>query len=66
MIGLRWDDVDLVKRQLRVERSEWRGHIGVPKGGRVRFVPLTIPLKALRDHRHLRGPLVPSKPTDRR
>src|SRR5712691_3595711 len=48
MIGLRWDDVDLVKRQLRVERSEWRGHVGVPKGGRMRYVPLTIRLaKAL-------------------
>jgi integrase len=59
MIGLQWDDVDLIKRQLRVERSEWRGHIGVPKGGRIRHVPLTIRLAiALRQYRHLRGPLV--------
>ena len=63
MIGLRWDDVDLVKRQLRVERSEWRGHIGVPKGGRTRHVPLTIRLaKALRHHQQLRGPLVLCQP----
>jgi len=59
MIGLRWDDIDLVKRQLRVERSDWRGHVGVPKGGRVRYVPLTVRLaNALRERRHLRGPLV--------
>jgi integrase len=51
MIGLQWDDVDLIKRQLRVERSEWRGHIGVPKGGRIRHVPLTIRLAiALRQY----------------
>ena len=31
----------------------------VPKGGRQRYVPLTIRLaRALRAHRHLRGPLV--------
>jgi len=59
MIGLQWDDVDLGKRQLGVQRSEWRGHVGIPKGGRVRHVPMTVRLaKALRDHRHLRGPLV--------
>jgi integrase len=59
MIGLRWDDVDAVKRQVTVERSDWRGHVDVPKGGRLRHVPLTIRLaNALRQHRHLRGPLV--------
>jgi integrase len=59
MIGLRWDDVDPVKRQVTVERSDRRGHVGVPKVGRLRHVPLTIRLaNALRQHRHLRGPLV--------
>jgi len=63
MIGLQWDDVDLVKRQIGVQRSEWRGHIGIPKGGRGRYVPMTMRLtKALRDHRHLRGPLVLCQP----
>jgi integrase len=59
MIGLQWDDVDLVKRQLCVQRSDWRGHVNIPKGGRLRHVPLTIRLaRALREYRHLRGPLV--------
>ena len=56
MIGLEWRDVDLGKRQLCVQRSEWKGHVTVPKGGRHRYVPLTIRLAAaLRDHRHLRS-----------
>ncbi len=56
MIGLEWRDVDLGKRQLCVQRSEWKGHVTVPKGGRHRYVPLTLRLAAaLRDHRHLRS-----------
>jgi integrase len=56
MIGLEWDDVDLGKRQLCIQRSEWRGHVTVPKGGRLRYVPMTARLaSALRDHRHLKG-----------
>ena len=59
MIALEWGDVDLVKRQLTVQRSTWRGHVTAPKGGRVRYVPLTRRLvEALRDHRHLRSPRV--------
>src|SRR5712692_6866714 len=41
MIALEWGDVDLGKRQLCVQRSEWRGHVTVPKGGWLRYVPLT-------------------------
>lgn len=56
MIGLEWRDVDFVKRQLCIERSEWRGHVTVPKGGRLRHVPMTARLAvALREHRHLRS-----------
>jgi integrase len=56
MIGLEWRDVDLGKRQLCVQRSEWKGHVTVPKGGRHRYVPLTLRLAAaLKDHRHLRS-----------
>jgi integrase len=56
MMVLEWSDVDLAKRQLRVQRSDWRGHVTATKGGRVRYVPLTVRLAAaLRDHRHLRG-----------
>jgi integrase len=56
MMALEWSDVDLGKRQLRVQRSDWKGHVTATKGGRVRYVPLTIRLAtALREHRHLRG-----------
>src|SRR5262249_30128859 len=55
MIALEWGDVDLGKRQLRVQRSEWKAHVTATKGGRVRFVPLTVRLAtAFREHRHLR------------
>jgi integrase len=56
IMALEWRDIDLGKRQLCVQRSEWKGHVTVPKGGRLRYVPLTVRLTAaLRDHRHLRG-----------
>jgi integrase len=59
MIALEWTDVDLVKRQLSVQRSDWNGQITTPKGGRIRYVPLTVRLtSALREHRHLRSPRV--------
>jgi integrase len=59
MMALEWTDVDLHKRQLCVARSEWKGHVTMPKGGRLRYVPLTKRLgSALRDSRHLRGPWV--------
>ena len=56
MMAPEWRDVDLRKRQMCVQRSEWKGHVTVPKGGRLRYVPMTIRLAAaLRDHRHLRS-----------
>jgi len=56
IMALEWTDVDLAKRQLCVARSEWKGHVTVPKGGRLRYVPLTKRLtEALRQARHLRG-----------
>jgi len=56
MMALEWSDVDLGKRQLCAQRSDWKGHITATKGGRLRYVPLTIRLgTALREHRHLRG-----------
>jgi len=49
----------LAKRQLCVARSDWRGHVAAPKGGRIRYVPLTKRLAAaLQAARHLRGPRV--------
>jgi site-specific recombinase XerD len=49
----------LVKRQLCVARSDWKGQVTTTKGGRLRYVPLTERLAAaLRGHRHLKGPRV--------
>ena len=63
MLALERTDVDLAKRQLCVQRSAWEGHITVPKGGRLRYVPLTVRLgAALREHRHLSGPRVLCQP----
>ena len=59
MKALRWSDVDLSKRQLCIQRSDWEGHVTAPKGGRLRYVPLTMRLvAALQAHRHLLGTLV--------
>jgi integrase len=56
MIALEWIDVDLAKRQLCVQRSDWNGQVTTPKGGRLRYVPLTTRLTStLREHRHLRS-----------
>jgi integrase len=56
MMALEWSDVDLGKPQLCIQRSDWKGHVTVTKGGRLRCVPMTLRLAtALREHRHLRG-----------
>ncbi len=56
MMALEWDDVEFSKMQLHVRRSDWRGHVTVPKGGRPRRIPMTKRLSsALHTHRHLRG-----------
>ena len=59
MMALEWTDVDLSRRQLSIRRSEWKGKVTVPKGGRSRRIPMTTRLaEALRTHRHLRSPRV--------
>ncbi|HAK55531.1 MAG TPA: site-specific integrase, partial [Acidobacteria bacterium] len=59
MMALEWADVDFEQGQLRVRQSEWKGHVTTPKGGRLRYVPMTQRLTAaLRDRRHLRSPRV--------
>ncbi len=59
MIALAWKDVDLSRRQVCVRCSDWNGHVTVPKGGRIRHVPLTKRLaRALTEHRDLRSTLV--------
>jgi site-specific recombinase XerD len=56
MMALDWIDVDLTKRQLCVQRSDWKGHVTAPKSRRLRYVPMTVRLAAaLCDHRHLKG-----------
>jgi integrase len=55
-MALEWADIDFAKRQMTVARSEWKGHVTMPKGGRIRYVALTRRLSdALRTSRHLRG-----------
>jgi integrase len=39
MVALEWADIDFIKRQLCVQRSVWKGQIGSPTGGRLRYVP---------------------------
>ena len=38
IVALEWADVDLRARRLTVQRSDWRGHVTVPKGGRARVL----------------------------
>jgi integrase len=55
-LGLEWADLDFKRGVMLVQRSEWSGHVTVPKGGRGRRVPMTERLAAaLQAHRHLRG-----------
>ncbi len=59
MIGLRWEDVDLVAGRITVRQNVVDGKIGTPKSGKPREIPLGIDVRtALKEHRHLRGPMV--------
>ena len=56
IVALEWRDIELSARRLTVQRSEWLGHVTVPKGGRSRRVPITQRLTAaLKAARHLRS-----------
>ena len=56
IVALRRIDVDLRRRQLKVEVNDWKGIVDTPKSGRGRVVPLTETLfEALTKNRHLRG-----------
>jgi integrase len=59
IMALEWQDVDLARAprgQITVARSDWKGHITLPKGGKIRHVPMTSRLAdALRTARHLKG-----------
>lgn len=59
ILALEATDLDFVRRQIHVQRSEWKGMVTAPKGGRSRIVPMTEALfRALQTARHLRGPRV--------
>lgn len=59
LIGLRWEDVDLVAGRITVRQNVANGKIGTPKSGKPREIPLGIEVRtALKELRHLRGPLV--------
>ena len=57
--ALEWTSIDLRRRLLTVERSDWAGHVTLPKHDKIRVVPMTKRLtEALRQNRHLIGPRV--------
>ena len=39
-MALEWQDVDLEASIITVKRSDWKGHVTTPKGGRERLVPV--------------------------
>ena len=57
--ALEWGDLDLVAAKMIVQRTNYRGHTGSPKGGRLRTIPLSGRLvSALKSARHLKGEAV--------
>jgi integrase len=56
IVALEWADIDFKRNAIIVSRSEWRGKVTIPKGGRSRRVPMTRLLaQVLQKLRHLRG-----------
>lgn len=56
ILALEWRDIELSSRRLSVQRSDWLGHVTVPKGGRSRQLPMTRRVTAaLKNARHLRS-----------
>jgi integrase len=54
--ALKWTDLDIARKLIKVERALWRGIEGTPKSGKGRVVPMTGELAgALTKHRHLVG-----------
>jgi integrase len=53
LLGLQWQDLDLTKRELRVERAVFRGRVDSPKTrSSIRILPLpSCVIAALRTHR---------------
>ena len=56
IIALEWTRIDFRRQQLTIDQAEWKGHVGLPKGNKIRMIPMTARLTAaLRAHRHLQG-----------
>ena len=56
---LKWEDLDLVAGRMMVRRTLWNNREVLPKGNRIREVPLGNEIMAaLKAHRHLKGPYV--------
>jgi integrase len=59
LLGLHWDDLDLVAGRIVVRRARVRGKMKGPKNGKPREIPMSDALRvALKGHRHLRGDFV--------
>jgi integrase len=44
LLGLEWGDIDFARSLLHVQRSDWRGVVGLPKSGKPRVIPMTVRL----------------------
>ncbi len=67
LLGLKWQDIDLVAGHLIVRRTLWRDQEGPPKGGSNRKVPLSdVAVATLKAYRHLKGPYVFCDPSGAR
>jgi integrase len=56
MVALEWSDLDLARGRLTVNRSESKGMVALPKGGRRRSIRMTGRLRtALQEMKRLRG-----------
>lgn len=56
LLGLRWADLDLRRGLMVVRRSVVEGHVGTPKSGKSRKIPLNgTAVRVLKAHKHLRG-----------
>jgi integrase len=63
LLALRWSDLDLHSNRLLVRRNMCEGHMGTPKGGRGRDIPMCdSALAALRVHRKRSPDLVFASP----
>ena len=45
IIALEWSRVDFAANKVHVELADWNGHVGPPKGGKPRSVPMTPRLR---------------------